>query len=77
MQKPAKGREGGLVKMALLIVIALIALGFFGYNLRDIIDSPTVKDNLSYVWDAALRTFHWAWDLLVSVFEKIRAAVGR
>ncbi len=77
MQKPTQSREGGLIKMILLIVIALIVLGFFGYNLREIIDSPTVKGNLSYVWNAALLVLNWVWGVLVSAFEKIRAATLR
>ena len=76
MKKPIQKR-GGLIKIVLLIVIALVVLGFFGSNLREIIDSPTVKENFSYVWNAALLVFNWIWGVLVSVFEKIRAAVPR
>lgn len=47
----------GLIKAILLIVIGLIVLGFFGYNLRDIIASETVNDNLTYVW--GLVTAFW------------------
>ncbi|MDO8620110.1 MAG: hypothetical protein Q7R64_02050 [bacterium] len=44
-----KGNRG-FVKMILLIVVALIVLGFFGYNLREIVNKPMVHDNLAYVW---------------------------
>jgi len=40
----------GVVKTVILIVIALIVLGVFGYNIKDILDKPVVKDNLSYAW---------------------------
>lgn len=43
-------RQAGFVKMVLVIAITLIVLGFFGYNLKDIVNSPTVKENLLYVW---------------------------
>ena len=64
------GNRGGFIKLILLIVIVLVVLGFFGYNLRDIINSPTVHDNLVYVWDLVVRfwntflatPFHWIWD---------------
>ena len=49
-----KQGKRGFIKLILLIVIALIVLGFFGYNLRDIVGSPTVKDNLAYVWGFAV-----------------------
>ncbi|MFA6458943.1 MAG: hypothetical protein WCV79_00915 [Candidatus Paceibacterota bacterium] len=55
--------ERGLVKMIVLIVIALIILGYFGFNLREIVSSPTVHDNLIYfkevvinVWNSYLKT---------------------
>ena len=51
MSNTKKRSERGLIKMIILIVIALIILGYFGYNLRSIISSPTVHDNLAYVWD--------------------------
>lgn len=68
-------RNKGFVKAILLIVIALIVLGFFGYNLRDILNSPTVKENLSYAWELIVKVWNgflrepalWLW-------EKIRAA---
>ena len=69
--------QKGFVKLVLLIVIALVVLGFFGYNLRDIVNSPTVHDNLAYVWDLVVKfwdtflatPFHWFWDKFQMVFE--------
>lgn len=40
----------GFVKLIILIVIVLIVLGYFGFNLQSIIESPTVQNNLIYVW---------------------------
>lgn len=40
--------RGGIVRTVLLIIVALIILGYFGFNLRDILKSPTVHDNLIY-----------------------------
>lgn len=72
-----KGNRG-LIKMVLLIVIALVVLGYFGYNLRDIIDSPTVKENLSYVWGLAVKLWNnflaapaeWLWDKIQALLAK-------
>ncbi len=35
----------GLIKMILVIVIALLILSYFGFNLRELIDSPTTQEN--------------------------------
>jgi hypothetical protein len=52
----------GLVKIILLIVIALLILSYFGFNLRALISSPTTQDNFGYVasssvtvWDKYLK----------------------
>ncbi|KKW11640.1 MAG: hypothetical protein UY50_C0009G0026 [Parcubacteria group bacterium GW2011_GWA2_49_9] len=63
--------------MVLLIVIALIVLGFFGYNLKDIVSSPTVHDNLVYVWDLVVKVWNtiivepamWLWDKIQGLFD--------
>lgn len=77
MHNNMKG-NGGLIKMVLLIVIALIVLGYFGYNLKDIVNSPTVHDNLVYVWDLLVKLWNtfiatpavWLWDKIVGLFPK-------
>lgn len=69
-----KGNRG-FIKMILLIVIALIVLGFFGYNLRDIVNKPVVHDNLAYVWGIVVylwntfivAPFVWLYDKLQSI----------
>lgn len=67
-----KPKRGGFIKLILLIVIALIVLGFFGYNLKDIVDSPTVRENLAYVWELLVKLWNlllapltWVWENIV------------
>jgi len=43
-------KNKGFVKTIILVVIALIILGYFGYDIKDIINSEKVKGNLNYVW---------------------------
>ena len=44
----------GLIKTIVIIVIALIILGYFGFNIVDIINGPTVQANLHAAWDFAM-----------------------
>lgn len=37
--------------MIIVIIIALIILGYFGFDIQKIITSDTVHRNLTYVWD--------------------------
>lgn len=47
MKKNTNNR-GGLLRTVIIVVTVLIVLGYFGFNLRNIIASPTVRDNLVY-----------------------------
>lgn len=49
-------KNKGLIKMVVVIVIALIVLGYFGFNIKDIIESNAVQTNLQYVW-GFIKTF--------------------
>jgi hypothetical protein len=40
----------GLIKTIIVIVIGLIVLGYFGFNIEDIIKSPNVQSNLNAAW---------------------------
>ncbi len=47
-------RQSGLVQLIVILVIVLIVLGYFGFNLPAIIQSPGVQTNLHYAWDLAV-----------------------
>ena len=49
-------KNKGLVKMIIVIVIALIVLGYFGFDVKGIMGSDKVQGNLGYVWDF-IKTF--------------------
>ncbi|MBA4320420.1 MAG: hypothetical protein C0412_18640 [Flavobacterium sp.] len=53
----------GLIKTIIIIVIALIILGYFGFNIKDIINSSAVQANL-----------HAAWDFILMVWNNYLAA---
>ena len=44
----------GFIKWIIIIVIALIALGYYGFDVRKAIDTPTTQKNLNYAKDIAL-----------------------
>jgi len=41
--------ERGLIKWIILIVVALLILSYFGFNLRNLVNAPTTQDNFGYV----------------------------
>ncbi|MDE2010918.1 MAG: hypothetical protein KGI61_01900 [Patescibacteria group bacterium] len=62
--------RGGLARTVLFVVALLIILGYFGFNLRNIVASPVVHDNLVYAgelvstgWNNYLKTpVTWTWN---------------
>ena len=71
-------QSGGFIKVILLIVIALVVLGFFGYDIREVFNSPAVRDNLAYAWDMLIRLWNtflaepalWLWDKITELLGK-------
>jgi hypothetical protein len=45
-------RSKGFIDTIVLVIIALIVLGYFNIDIKHILSGPVVKDNLMYLWDA-------------------------
>lgn len=56
-------QKSGFIKLVIVIVIALIVLGYFGFNVSEILQSPSVSNNLNYVWGLAVTV----WDRFLVV----------
>lgn len=62
-----------MVRFIILIVILILALSYFGISIRDIAESPTGEDNLSFAW-AYVKD---GWELLtVFIAELIESVRG-
>lgn len=42
-------KNRGLINLIILIIVAILILSYFGYNLRAIVNAPNTQDNFSYV----------------------------
>lgn len=68
-------QKSGFVKIILIIVIALIIVGYFGLDVQEILASPVVQKNLTYAWDLAKNVWNnylsnpatWVWEHVVGV----------
>ena len=62
----------GFIQIILLLVIGLIVLGYFGFNLKEILTSPVVKENLTYAWELTKTVWsNWLQEPALWVFEHI------
>lgn len=67
-------RQGGLIQLLIIILIALIILGYYGISVRQAVDNPTSQDNISYVsngivyvWDEYLQApASYLWGIFVN-----------
>lgn len=65
----------GIIGWIILVVAAIIILGYFGFDLRRIIESPQVQQNLQYAWDWVKGPILWVWEFIKAVWEAIERFV--
>lgn len=56
-----KEKSGGLIKMIIVIIIAILILSYFGIDLKNFINSDQVQKNLGYAWGIVVKI----WDLFI------------
>ncbi len=67
-------KNGGFIEMILIIIVVLVILGYFGFNIADVISTPTVQSNLNWAWNVVHILWSYIsgpilylWGLLVNV----------
>jgi hypothetical protein len=48
----------GLIYFLILILIALIILGYYGISVRSAVENPTTQDNVSYIWTGIVNVWN-------------------
>lgn len=81
-----KKYNGGLIKAIIIIIIALIILGYvFHISIIDVLNSPTVQSNLQWLWNIILTIwsyisapimFVWNTFVIGVVWNAIKAGLG-
>lgn len=60
----------GLISTIVLIVVALIILGYYNINVETVVSSPMVRENLAYAWGAVVDGLKMGWDWIISWLPK-------
>lgn len=55
--KNTSGNQG-FIRTVILIVIALLILSYFGFSIRDIVNSPAGRDNFSYAQEVMIKVWN-------------------
>ena len=59
--------RSGFITAILLIVAALIILGYFKVDIQTVLSSPDVQANLQYAWQLLVEGVHTGWNYLLSL----------
>jgi hypothetical protein len=46
-----KNKNGGLIKMIIVIIIAIAILSYYGFDIKNFFTSPQAQKNFGYVWN--------------------------
>jgi hypothetical protein len=52
-----KNKQGGFLNWIILILIVLIILGYYGFDVRKALEKPETRQNISYVTEKVI--FVW------------------
>ncbi|MFH0846140.1 MAG: hypothetical protein V1851_01930 [Patescibacteria group bacterium] len=56
------GDQRGLVNWIIIIIIAIIVLSYFGFDIRAIIEDDNTQNNVGYVWGGVV----YVWETYLS-----------
>lgn len=67
----------GFLKLVIIIVVALLILSYYGFDLRKTVESPTTQSNFDYlttwlthIWESYLKTpAMYLWNLFLSLIS--------
>lgn len=60
-------RKSGFLQLIIILVIGLLILSYFGFDLKSFLDKPIVQDNLKYAWNLVLK----GWELIKGPVLKV------
>lgn len=75
MIKHIKNHKRGIVALIVIIVIAVIILGYFGFDLQRIFESPQVRENLIFLWELIKVPFMWLFNFITSLIDQLKTYI--
>ena len=56
-----------MLKIAIWVVIAILALSFFGVSLQELVQDPQTEANFDFLWDLVKNGWHLLTDWIGSL----------
>jgi hypothetical protein len=65
--------QGGFIRWIILVIVIIIALSYFGFDIRAIVENDQTQDNIGYVWGFVVMIWEnylsapvlWIWENIV------------
>ena len=61
----AKNTKSGIIRWILLIIVGILLLSYFGFDLRGLVEDDQTQSNFSFIWEFLADV----WDFVVNVWE--------
>lgn len=69
-----KNKQSGLIQWIIIIIVVILILSYFGFDIRALINDPQTQDNFSVVWGFVVDLWEdylripvlWIWNNIVS-----------
>jgi hypothetical protein len=64
-----------MIKLIIYVVVALLALSFFGISLQKIVEGPTAQANFHFLFDLLLKGWYYILSYIEQTFSSIKTAL--
>jgi len=76
MNNRANSNSKGFIKAIIIIVIILIILAFYGFDIKDAVDSPNFKEKGAYIFNKVKEVSISAWNSLFGTKDDTNTATS-
>ncbi len=72
-----KNQQGGFFKWIIIIVIALIVLSYYGFDVRKVVESQTSKNNFAYAGEVVADVWNdYLKQPAIALWNKVSSSIS-
>ncbi len=64
-------RQQGIVKLVLTVIIAVLILSYFRFDLRRLVENELTQENLAYVWSLIKQLWSYLSALVIKISHNL------
>lgn len=63
-------KQRGLIKLIVIVIIGILILSYFRFDIRRLVEDKLTQENLAYVWGWIKTTLTYLWNLIQPVVSQ-------